>query len=127
MDVGPRAEQIVSGDRMNPFDEKRERVVRDQIASLEAISLKTLELKCARIHTDEVGILGPATPDENIDIEQRLQLMSTEYERIARELEMMLPSLPRKWRKVHKEALSVAKWAKSARDTLAGLKKTISQ
>ena len=112
---------------MNSIDEKRERVVREQIASLEAISMKILEQKSARIHADEVGILGPATPDENLDIEQRLHLMSAEYERIARELEMMLPSLPRKWRKVHKEALSVAEWAKSAGDALAGLKKTISQ
>jgi len=80
-----------------------------------------------RTKTAELGIVGSEMMDDGKDFEPRLRNMRTEFERIARELDMMLPSLPRKSRKVHEHLLGLIDTAKTLEEAMSSVKKKLSQ
>jgi len=80
-----------------------------------------------RTETAEPGIVGSEMRDDGKDIETRLRDKGTEFERIARDLDMMLPSLPRKWRKVHERLLGLIDTTKTLEEAVSSVKKKLSQ
>jgi hypothetical protein len=92
------------------------------------MSLKTLELMGGvRTKTAELGLVGSEMMDDGKDFENRLRDMRTDFERVARELDMMLPSLPRKWRKVQERLLGLIDTPKTLEEAMSSVNKKQSQ
>jgi len=113
---------------MTEIHEKRRNIVQEQVASIENISLKMLELMSStRMKIDEAGVPWIRKVDERESVENRLCGMKDELEKAARDLDSLQPDLPRKLRKLRDHALELAKTARQMEETLSTLKKQLSQ